>query len=215
MEIDEIRRRRICLVMRIRPRRGQPTGRPGFPGAGRAFAKEKRRLNAAGACTRFEPVADARRDRRARPAWRACSTDLDDYRTRPRSWCWAACWTTTRSASRRRGLMQSAGGALSAAMPGIALTQRAATTPPAGGWNKMRRRSCRPRQRRAFTQCCACWKRDYAARFRRAIQLRRGGDKGNYGALGWVAGAASARTPRHAERAGSMLTLTQHAARWR
>lgn len=155
---------------------------------------------------------------RAPVAW----PDLDDYRTETAQLVLGGLLDDNAISIRAAvdGLMQSAGGAWAAAMPGIALTwpPLADDAAPAGRVDKITAQELQAATSATgiYTVLRVLYDWDYAAaRFRRAIQLQAPEAVKEYGALELEWQAPWLRTPRHAEQLGQRMLAWLARPRWR
>ena len=148
--------------------------------------------------------------------------DFDDYRTETAHLVLGGLLADNSISIRAAvdGLMQSAGSAWAAAMPGIALTWPPLADDAAPAMKVDKLTTLEPQASTAatgiYTVLRVLYDWDYAAgRFRRAIQLQAPDAVKDYGALELEWQAPWLRTPRHAEQLGQRMLSWLARPRWR
>lgn len=148
--------------------------------------------------------------------------DFDDYRTETAHLVLGGLLADNTVSIRAAvdGLMQSAGSAWSAAMPGIALTWPPVADPaaPAMRVDKLSANNLKPTTSATglFTVLRVLYDWDHAAaRYRRAIQLQAPEAVKDYGVLEMEWPAPWLRTPRHAEELGQRMLAWLARPRWK
>lgn len=148
--------------------------------------------------------------------------DLDDYRTETAGMVLGGLLADNTITIRAAvdGLMQSAGGAWAAAMPGIALTWPPLPddAAPAMRVDKLTASGlqCATAATGIYTVLRVLYDYDHAAqRYRRAIQLRAPDAAKDFGELELEWQAPWLRTPRHAEQLGQRMLAWLARPRWR
>ena len=148
--------------------------------------------------------------------------DFDDYRTETAEWVLGGLLDDNTVSVRAAvdGLMQSAGGAWSAAMPGIALTWPPLPDDAAPALRVDRLAAPEPQAATAATGIVTVlrvlYDYDHAAgRYRRAVQLRAPDAAREYGELQQEWPAPWLRTPRQAEALGRRMLAWLARPRWR
>lgn len=149
-------------------------------------------------------------------------SDLDDYRTQTQEWVLGGLLDDNAISIRAAvdGLMQSCGGAWSAAMPGIAMAWPAAADPaaPAQRVDELTATDLQAGTDATgiYTSLRVLYDYDHAAqRYRRAIQLQAPDAIKAYGTLEMEWTAPWLRTPRHAEQLGQRMLSWLARPRWR
>ncbi len=148
--------------------------------------------------------------------------DFDDYRTETAHLVLGGLLADNTVSIRAAvdGLMQSAGSAWSAAMPGVALTWPPLADPaaPAIRVDKLSATNLKPATSATgiFTVLRVLYDWDYSAgRYRRAIQLQAPDAVKDFGVLELEWAAPWLRTPRHAEELGQRMLAWLARPRWR